>query len=81
MSTIITWVIIFAILCGCITFWVYMIHRGRSDEETSDGTDNSFPSCDGNCFSCAKNFSGEIRKPDDCSDHDYEYAKEMMNIR
>ena len=81
MSAVIAWVIVFAIICGCIFFWVYMLHRDPHSKEDTQEQMTEFSSCDGNCFSCAKNFKNEIKKPADCSAKDYEYAKEMMNIR
>ena len=49
METVIAWLIIFAILCGCIFSLFYMLHRGPHSKENAEG------SCDGNCSACAVN--------------------------
>ncbi|MBO6108889.1 MAG: hypothetical protein J6P16_05750 [Eubacterium sp.] len=70
MGTIVTWIIVFAILCGCIFIWSYMLHRGPHSDEGG-----SLPSCDGNCFSCAKNVGNKISNPDDCDDHETQMSE------
>ncbi len=52
MGTVITWLIVFAILCGCLFAWSYMLHRGP---HAGEGDNEDGPSCDGDCIHCAKN--------------------------
>ena len=62
MGTVITWIIVFAILCGCIFAWCYMLHRGPHANEGNDSA-----SCDGDCLHCASNSMHNIsRTPDNC---------------
>ena len=49
MGTIVGWILVFAIICGCIFAWTYMLHRGPH------ANDESEKSCDGNCSACAIN--------------------------
>ncbi|MCR4605375.1 MAG: hypothetical protein K5639_05190 [Eubacterium sp.] len=49
MGTVIAWIAIFAIICGCIFAWSYMLHRGPHAGE------NDEQKCDGNCTACAIN--------------------------
>ena len=64
MGTVITWIVIFLILCGCIFLWTYMLHRGPHAGEG----DAEIPSCDGNCMSCSANTRKQIHNPDECKD-------------
>lgn len=61
MGTIVTWIIVFAILCGCIFAWTYMLHRGPHADD-----DNKTASCDGDCLHCARNIEHKIITPDNC---------------
>ncbi|MBR6228530.1 MAG: hypothetical protein IKQ97_02220 [Eubacterium sp.] len=62
MGTIITWIIVFAILCGCIFAWVYMCHRGPHANENSTSD-----SCNGDCLHCASNTMHNLsRTPETC---------------
>ena len=63
MKTLIAWIIIFAIICGCIIVWTYMMHRGP---HANDDSGTELPSCDGNCINCAKNTMGGEYDPTDC---------------
>ena len=63
MGTVITWLIVFAILCGCLFAWSYMLHRGPHADD-GDG----LPSCDGDCLHCAKNVGREVTTPDSCEE-------------
>ena len=63
MGTIITWIIVFAILCGCIFAWCYMLHRGPHAGENDDDS-----SCDGDCLNCAKNFNQQILTKENCEE-------------
>ena len=64
MGTVISWIIVFAILCGCIFMWTYMLHRGphAGDDEKND--------CNGDCLHCAKNIANQIKTPSECDDKD-----------
>ncbi|MBO4396326.1 MAG: hypothetical protein J5819_08270 [Eubacterium sp.] len=59
MGTIITWLIVFAIMCGCLFAWSYMLHRGPHAE---DGENGDSESCDGDCLHCAKNINKNNNK-------------------
>ena len=61
MGTIITWIVVFAILCGCLFLWTYMLHRGPHSDENGES-----PSCDGDCLNCAKNFNQKIQAMENC---------------
>ena len=64
MGTIITWIVIFAILCGCLFLWTFSQHRHPQ------GGDGDGPSCDGDCLNCAKNFDRQFRSKADCEESD-----------
>ena len=64
MGTIIAWIVIFAILCGCLFLWTYSQHRGSHRGEGGEG-----PSCDGDCLNCAKNFNQQFRTKDECDEN------------
>ena len=63
MNAIIGWIIVFAIICGCIFAWTYMCHRGPHADE------NELSDCNGDCLHCAKNVSNHMMNPDDCEEH------------
>ena len=57
MGTVISWIIVFAILCGCIFLWTYRIHRGPN----ADSDENN--DCNGDCLHCAKNIVNNKNYP------------------
>ncbi len=63
MNAIIGWIIVFAIICGCIFAWTYMCHRGPHADE------NELSGCNGDCLHCAKNVSNHMINPDDCEEN------------
>ena len=65
MGTVIAWIVIFAILCGCLFLWTYSQHRHPQDGEDGKGS-----SCDGDCLNCAKIFNQQFRSRSECEEND-----------
>ena len=65
MGTVITWIVVFAILCGCVFAWTYMLHRGPHADEGSE-----LSSCDGDCLHCAANaMHKQNMTPENCEEN------------